>query len=61
LRWVVGVAGLLAASPAFAADDTSNDKAVWIALGVVFLGSFTSIGAALLAAHAKKRKQSGEE
>lgn len=59
--WMAGVFALALASPALAASESSNDKAVWIALGVVFLGSFTAIGGALLAAAAKKRKSSDEK
>jgi hypothetical protein len=60
LQSAAGLAVLAAASPAFAATESSNDKAVWIALGVVFLGSFSAIGGAILATQAKKRKQSDE-
>ena len=61
LKSVAGFAGLAAATPAFASTEASNDKAVWIALGVVFLGSFTAIGAALIAALAKKRRRSDDK
>lgn len=47
------------ATPALAGTKDGNDSAVWIALGVVFLGSFTAIGAALLAA--AKKKQAGDQ
>lgn len=58
---VLGLAALATASPALAATNPSNDKAVWIAIGVVFLGSFSAIGGALLASRAKKKKPSGEK
>lgn len=48
------------ATPALAATDGGNDSAVWIALGVVFLGSFTAICCALLAKYAKDKKQQGK-
>ena len=56
LDWLAALVVVGIATPALAATDDGNDKAVWIALGVVFLGSFTAIGAALLAANAKKKR-----
>ena len=47
-----------AASPAHAATDGSASPAVWIALGVVFLGAFLTVGSAIYAAVVKK-KESG--
>lgn len=52
---------LATATPALAATEDGNDTAVWIALGVVFLGSFTAIGGGLLAAMAKKKKQAEDQ
>lgn len=43
------------ANPALAATDGGENPAVWIALGAVFIGAFTAIGAALLAASKKKK------
>jgi uncharacterized membrane protein YeiH len=48
------------ATPALAAAEEANDKGLWIALGVVFMGSFTAILGGVMAAYAKK-KQSGKK
>jgi len=55
LNWLSALPLMAIATPALAAADKDNDKAVWIALGVVFMGSFTAIGGALLALAAKKK------
>lgn len=38
------------ATPAWAAAEEANDKGLWIALGVVFMGSFTAILGGVMAA-----------
>lgn len=58
---IVVLAITLFATPAMAANNPDNDKAVWIALGVVFLGSFTAIGAAVLASIASRKKKDRDQ
>ena len=50
-------AGLSAlATPAFAAAGDKGSPAVWIALGAVFMGVFTTLIAVLVTVNAKKKK-----
>jgi uncharacterized membrane protein YeiH len=44
------------ATPALAAAEEANDKGLWIALGVVFMGSFTAILGGVMAALARKKQ-----
>lgn len=43
-------------TPALAAAESADDKGLWIALGVVFMGSFTAIVGGVVAATARKRQ-----
>jgi len=60
LNWLALLPLIAIATPALAAADEGNDKAVWIALAVVFMGSLTAIGGALLALAAKKKKSGSD-
>lgn len=62
LKWVLTSAVLSIATPALAATEGDKENpAVWIALGTVFMGSFTAIIGGLIAARAKKKKHSDGE
>ena len=62
MLWALVAGATAVATPAFAAgnDDKAN-PAVWIALGVVFMGAFTAMIGTRLAASAKKKKPSDGE
>ena len=60
LAWTMAVAALAVATPAMAAAGEKSDSAVWIALGVVFMGSFTALIGALLILFAKKKSASNK-
>ncbi|MBD3835342.1 hypothetical protein [Brevundimonas sp.] len=55
LNWLAALPLLAIAPPAWAAADDGGNPAVWIALGAVFIGAFTAIGAAMLAASKKNK------
>ena len=58
--WALVAAVVAVSTPALAASDGGKGSpAVWIALGTVFMGVFTTLIAVLVAAKAKK-KPSGE-
>lgn len=62
MKWALVAVATVIATPALAASDGDNSSpAVWIALGAVFLGAFTTLISALLTDKAKKKKQSADE
>lgn len=62
MKWTLVAVATAIATPALAAGDgDQSNPAVWIALGVVFMGSLTTMIGTLLAAKAKKKKQSDDE
>lgn len=55
-------AATVVATPALAVSDgDKSNPAVWIALGAAFIGVFTTMVSVLVAAKAKKNKQSDNE
>lgn len=62
LKWALVALMTALATPALAETaDGKDNKAVWIALGVVFMGSFTAISTSLYASYAAKKKKQAEE
>ena len=54
----LGVGHGLVAAPAFAAvPDGDSSRAIWIALGVTFMGAFIAIFSSVIAATAGRKKQ----
>lgn len=62
IKWALVATVAATATPALAANEgDKSNPAVWIALGVVFMGAFTTMIGTLLAAKAKKDKKSDGE
>ena len=60
--WALIAVVAAVATPAFASvEGGENSTAVWIALGAVFMGVFTTLIAVLVAVNAKKKKSSSGE
>ena len=60
--WALIAVVAAVATPAVASvEGGENSTAVWIALGAVFMGVFTTLIAVLVAVNAKKKKSSSGE
>ena len=58
---ILGLATMVAASPALAqGQEAGNSKAIWLALGVVFLGAFMAMFGSVLAAIGGAKKKADQ-